>query len=145
MRERGIVKKVDGRLVTVAVQLQEGCSSCAMNGACHSHNNALLAYNRENIAVKDGDDVELEIQASEQAKGAFWVLVVPLLALFVGYGLGKLLFRGTGEGAGVACAGGLFVVTLFIGTQIQKRKKFESFPFITRRFGAIGEGTTLAV
>ena len=145
MRELGVVKKVDGRLVTISVQLQEGCASCAMNGACHSHNNALLAYNKEDINVAEGDDVEIEIRSSEQAKGAFWVLGLPLAALFVGYGLGKLLIHSQGEGAAVGSAGVLFVLSLAFGAFVQKRKKYDSFPFITKKFSAAAEIQQLSV
>jgi positive regulator of sigma E activity len=145
MKELGTVKKISGRLVTVSIQLQEGCASCAMNGACHTRNNAVLVYNRNEVAVNEGDDVEVEVQNSEQAKGAFWVLVLPLVALFAGYGAGKALFPGPGEGTAVACSGALFALTLLIGTLIQKRKKFDSFPFITKRFETGIVTKTLAV
>lgn len=135
MRESGIVKKIDGKLVSVGIEMHEGCESC-MNGACKAGRSALQVYNPREIEVAEGDTVEIEIPGKEQAKGAFWVLGLPLVALFAGYGIGRLLFPSTGEGPAVASAGVLFVVTMAIGMLVQKGRKFDSLPIVTKKVDA---------
>ncbi len=132
MKESGVVKKINGKLVSVGIEMHDGCESC-MNNGCKTGRSALQAYNPKGLDIAEGDIVEIEIHGAEQARGAFWVLGLPLVALFAGYGLGRLFFPSASEGPAVAAAGLLFLLTLAIGVFVQKGRKFESLPVVTRK------------
>ncbi|HWR10623.1 MAG TPA: SoxR reducing system RseC family protein [Rectinemataceae bacterium] len=135
MRETATVKKINGKLVNVAIAMHDGCASC-VNNSCKNGRSDLQSYNAHGIDVIEGDEVEIEISGSEQAKGAFWILGLPLVALFAGYGLGRLFFPTTTEAPAVICAGVSFAVTLALGALLQKSRKYDSLPVIIRKCGA---------
>jgi TRAP-type C4-dicarboxylate transport system permease large subunit len=85
--------------------------------------------------VEEGENVIVEVPAVEQAKSAFWVLGLPLIMLFVGYGVGVLVFRASTEGPAVASAGVGFVLALLVGMIVQRRNRLESFPYILAKEG----------
>jgi len=122
-------------MVTVAIQMQEGCGVCGNNGTCKIRRSNLLVYNKKRIDVKEGEEVVIEVPGTEQAKSAFWVLGLPLIMLFVGYGIGAIVFRASTEGPAVASAGVGFVVALIVGMLVQRRNKLESFPYILAKEG----------
>lgn len=132
MKETGTIKKIDGKIVHIAIAMHDGCESC-MNSSCKNGRGDLQSYNARGIDVAEGDLVEIEVPGAEQAKGAFWVLGLPLVALFAGYGLGRLFFPTTTEGPAAASAGLAFLLTLFVGGMVQKGRKLESLPVITRK------------
>jgi len=134
MKELGTVKKIDGKFVSVAIAMHDGCESC-INGSCKAGRSALKTYNSQGIDVIEGDEVEIEVRSAEQAKGAFWVLGLPLVALFAGYGLGRILFPSASEAPAVASAGALFAVALAVGFLVQKARKNDSLPLLTRKCG----------
>lgn len=136
MKETGIVKKIEGRFVQVGIEMHEGCESC-MNNQCKTGRSALKAFNRDKLELSEGDFVEIEIAGKEQARGAFWVLGLPLAGLFAGYGLGRLLFPGSGEGPAVASSGLVFLALLGIGLLVQKGRANESLPVVMRRLDSI--------
>lgn len=132
MKETGTIKKINGKIVHVAVAMHDGCESC-INNSCKNGRGNLQSYNAHGIDVAEGDLVEIEVPGAEQARGAFWVLGLPLLALFAGYGLGRVLFSTATEGPAVASAGIAFLLTLFVGVMVQKGRKLESLPVVTRK------------
>jgi positive regulator of sigma E activity len=132
MRETGTIKAIEGRIVRVAIAMHEGCESCH-NGACKTGRSDLKVLNSKGIDLAEGDSVEIEVSGTEQAKGAFWVLGLPLVALFIGYGLGRLFFSRTTEGPAVASAGIFFVLTLTVGVLVQKARAQDSLPVVLRR------------
>jgi positive regulator of sigma E activity len=135
MKERATVKKIKGDMVTVAIQMQEGCGVCGLNGTCKIRKSNVLVYNKKHLDVREGEDVIIEVPGTEQAKSAFWVLGLPLLMLFVGYGFGTLVFHTSAEGPAVASAGVGFIVSLFVGVLVQRRTRLESFPYILTKEG----------
>ncbi len=132
MRELGIVKNIENDVVVVGIEMHEGCESC-MNGSCKAGRSALKTLNAKKLDLSPGDAVEIEVKTIEQAKGAFWVLGLPLVALFVGYGLGVVIFKASTEGPAVASAGVLFLAALAFGTLVQKRRKLDSLPVLLRK------------
>lgn len=134
MKELGTVKKIEGKFVSVAIAMHDGCESC-MNGSCKAGRSALKTYNSQGIDLMEGDEVEIEVRSAEQAKGAFWVLGLPLVALFAGYGLGSILFPSASEAPAVASAGALFAIALAVGFLVQKARKNDSLPVLTRKCG----------
>ncbi len=135
MIERAEVAGVDGQIVSVAIEMHEGCESC-MNSSCKTRRSAIQVFNRDRIQVAEGDQVDIEVRTAEQAKGAFWVLGLPLVALFAGYGLGALLFPGPGEGPEVASAGILFLLAMGAGMLVQRGRKHDSLPLLLRKVDA---------
>lgn len=135
MKETATVTKIEGDMVTIAVKMQEGCGVCANNGTCKIRMSNLIAYNKNHIPIKEGENVIVEVPASEQAKSAFWVLGFPLIMLFVGYGVGALIFRASTEGPAVACAGAGFALAFLVGMMVQRRNRLESFPYILAKEG----------
>ncbi len=135
MKEIATVKKINGKIVHVAIAMHDGCASC-INNTCKAGRGDLQSYNAHDLDVLEGDEVEIEVAGKEQARGAFWILGLPLIALFAGYGLGRLFFPTTTETPAVISAGALFVLTLGVGALIQKGRKNDSLPVITRKCGA---------
>ncbi|HOV94386.1 MAG TPA: SoxR reducing system RseC family protein [Spirochaetales bacterium] len=129
MRERGTIKKIEGKLITISMDLTEGCAACA-NGMCKSNRSALMAHNPNRVPVAEGDHVEVEIPSKEQAKSAFWALGLPLIMLFVGYGVGQLLFPQSNEGIKVLFSAVFFGVFLLVGLLVQRQRNEKSFPVI---------------
>ena len=132
MKEIATVKKINGKIVHVSIAMHDGCASC-INNSCKNGRSDIQSYNAHDFDLLEGDEVEIEVAGSEQAKGAFWILGLPLIALFAGYGLGRLFFPTTSEGPAVISAGVLFMLTLGAGAMIQKGRKTDSLPVITRR------------
>jgi positive regulator of sigma E activity len=135
MKEIATVKEIKGDMVTVSIQMQEGCGVCGNNGTCKIRKSNLLVYNRNRVDIKEGEEVVIEVPGAEQAKSAFWVLGLPLIMLFVGYGFGALVFHATTEGPAVASAGVGFVAALLVGMLVQRRNRLESFPYILAKEG----------
>ncbi len=90
MKEVATVKEIKGDMVTVAIQMQEGCGVCGLNGTCKIRKSNLLVYNKKRIDVREGEAVVIEVPGTEQAKSAFWVLGLPVVMLFVGYRFGAI-------------------------------------------------------
>jgi positive regulator of sigma E activity len=135
MKEIATVKEIKGDMVTVAIQMQEGCGVCGNNGTCKIRRSNLLVYNKKRIDVREGEAVVIEVPGPEQAKSAFWVLGLPVVMLFVGYGFGVLVFHAATEGPAVASAGVGFVASLLVGMLVQRRNRLESFPYILAKEG----------
>lgn len=135
MKETATIKEIKGDMVTVAIQMQEGCGVCGLNGTCKMRRSDLLVYNKKRIDVREGEAVVIEVPGTEQAKSAFWVLGLPVAMLFVGYGFGTLVFHAATEGPAVASAGVGFVVSLLAGMLVQRRNRLESFPYILAKEG----------
>jgi len=132
MRESGTVRKIDGRVITITMDPSEGCAAC-MNGTCKSSRSALFAHNPDKIPLAEGDRVEVEIPGKEQAKSAFWALGLPLIMLFVGYGVGQLFFPQSGEGIKIIISALFFGIFLVVGLLVQRRRNDLSFPTIIAR------------
>jgi positive regulator of sigma E activity len=132
MREVGIVKDIEEKIVVVGIEMHEGCESC-INSSCKAGRSALKTYNAKDLELVPGDEVEIEVKSIEQARGAFWVLGLPLIALFLGYGIGFLFFPSTSEAPAVASAGLFFAIAMAVGLGIQKRRKFDALPVVLRK------------
>jgi positive regulator of sigma E activity len=142
MTERGIVTEIREKLVTVQLEMTEGCGVCGNEG-CKTGRRSIQGYNKRDLKVSEGDMVELEVSGKAQMSGALWVLGLPL-ALFVGgYALGRFLFPGLAEGPaaegpaaeGPAALCGLvgFALGMLVGVMVQKGKRMESFPQLLRK------------
>jgi positive regulator of sigma E activity len=132
MNERGMVTEIQGKLLTVQLEVNEGCGACANDG-CKKTRRAIKAYNRDEIPLAEGDYVEVQIEGKAQLFGAFWVLGLPLIMFAGGYVLGRLVFRGESEApAALGGLGGL-LLGMLIGVIVQKGQRLESLPRILRK------------
>jgi positive regulator of sigma E activity len=132
MTERGIVTEIKDRLVTVQLEMTEGCGAC-INEACKTGRREIKGYNREALELAEGDEVLLEISGKAQMTGALWVLGLPLLLFGGGYGLGRLLFPGPAEGPAALTGLAGLVLGMGIGVLVQKRQRMESLPLLIRK------------
>jgi positive regulator of sigma E activity len=131
MTERGTVRSIRDRLVTIQLDPQDGCEGCS-NAGCKASRQSIQAYNRDSVALAEGFLVEVEIQGSAQLAGVFWVLGMPLALLVGGYFAGHSLFPAAGEGpAALAGLAGL-IVGMVIGVAVQKGKRVETLPRVLR-------------
>lgn len=133
MIERGMVKEIKDRLATIQLEMTAGCGSCSNTG-CKASRHALQAYNRDEIPIAVGDEVEIVVEGAAQLSGALWVLGLPLALFAAGYALARLLFPGATSEAPAALGGiaGLGIGGL-IGVLVQKGKRLDSLPRILRK------------
>jgi len=95
MRERGVVVKSEGGVVTVAMNTakHEGCKTCGVCRASADGRQMLLAV-RDDKTHDLGETVTVEIPGPGQAASAVLLLVLPLVLFLAGIGLGWALLPG---------------------------------------------------
>jgi len=131
MIERGMVKEIRDKLVTIQFEMQEGCAACN-NSSCKSNRQSIQAYNRDNIALSEGETVEVQVEGKAQLIGAFWVLAFPLVLFLGAYFAGRELFPGANEAPAALCGLLGLVAGMVTGVLIQKRRRLESYPLVLR-------------
>jgi len=132
MNERGMVTEIQGRLLTVQLEMNEGCGACANDG-CKKTRRAIKAYNRDGLPLAEGDYIEVQVEGKAQLVGAFWVLGMPLVLFIGGYLLGRSLFPGESEGPAALCGLAGLVVGMIVGMVVQKGQRLESLPRVLRK------------
>jgi len=85
IEDSGIVKKVEGNIVTVEVERGRGCSSCKMQGFCFNKSEPAEFEIVTDIPLKVNDKVQLDISALGRTLVSLLVFGMPLLFLFAGY------------------------------------------------------------
>jgi positive regulator of sigma E activity len=83
MIERGVVLKNDGQQVELEMHSGiscEGCSACFID-----KNRRHILHIRQQLSLKPGEQVELEILPEFAIKSAFLIFFFPLLMLILGY------------------------------------------------------------
>lgn len=142
MTEKGVVTEIRDKVVTIQLEANEACEACHNTG-CKDNRQSIKAFNRDNVALSEGDTVEVEVEGKAQAMGALWVLGLPLVLFVGGYLSGRALFpvaggaavgAGLAGGEGPAALAGLFglVLGMVIGVTVQKGKRLESLPRVSR-------------
>jgi positive regulator of sigma E activity len=147
MTERGTVTQIKGRQLTVQLEFNGNCGACANEG-CKQSRQSLQAWNRHEVAVSEGDLVEIEVEGKAQLAGAFWVLAMPLALFGAGYAAARALWPPAAgalaagssamAGEGPAALGGLagLAIGILIGVAVQKGKRVDSLPFVVRKLEA---------
>ena len=131
MTERGTVTEIRDRLVTVQLEMTAACGACG-NSGCKASRNCLQAFNKDDVRIAEGDEVEIEIEGKAQLQGALWVLGLPLLLFGGGYALGRALAPGANEApAALAGLAGL-ALGVVVGVLVQKGKRLDTLPRILR-------------
>lgn len=96
MTEQGIVTAIDGKIISVVLRMMEGCASC-VNSSCKTNRTGVKAYNREGLAIAEGDTIEIKIEGKAQLSGALWVLGLPMALFIVGYFVGRYFYPDSGK------------------------------------------------
>lgn len=90
MREHGIVINNDGHRVQLRMQPSAACEGCS---ACFLDKEKLQVLQiRQQLPVKTGEVVEVEVTPSFALKSAFLLFFLPLLNLILGYFVFQSLF-----------------------------------------------------
>jgi len=97
MIEKGIVDKVEGKLITVRCADTTKCSSCGGGCAGNERGRVFKALNSRSLALKKGDVVEVYLDAGRAVWSGFMVLILPLLLFFPFYFTAAYVLQGAGE------------------------------------------------
>jgi sigma-E factor negative regulatory protein RseC len=90
--EVGEVTDVYGNRATVKIGTSKGCERCGLCTPISDTEMAVQAYTRGPVQI--GDQVVLGFRPGVIVQSAFILYLIPLIALVVGYYVGKLLFPG---------------------------------------------------
>jgi len=89
MEEEGFVIEVKGGLAVVRViEAGGGCASCASGGTCKAGAEGRVVEAENRAGATPGQRVTLKIESGAFLKASFLVYMVPVIALFLGAGLG---------------------------------------------------------
>ena len=126
LQHRGIVESVEGRVVTVSVDLESACAGCHAKGICGSSGEKrLIAVETEYAATFErGERVVVALLSQRMGfSSVIWGYVLPLVVMLA------LLFGikaagGTDGIAAIASLGGvaLYYVVLYVLRQTIERK-----------------------
>ncbi len=97
MIEKGIVDRVEGKLITVRCVDTEKCSSCGGGCAVDKQGRVFQALNSRSLSLKNGDLVEVYLDTGRAVWSGFMVLILPLLLFFPFYYAAAYLLPGAGE------------------------------------------------
>lgn len=107
MMETGVVRKIDKDIVTVECSPTpscEGCTVCSNTDGTRT----LEARNKSGSLLREGDRVEVRVQASTAVRASFLVLILPLAMFVAAYFVVQQVLPASGEAPRVlAGIGGL--------------------------------------
>lgn len=93
MNQIGKVEKNIGKMAEVRIQRPsacgENCSSC--KGGCTPTERVVSAVNE--AGAEAGERVELEMKSSYVLGAALLVYIIPLVTMFIGYGISGIFFH----------------------------------------------------
>ncbi len=109
MTRKGVVKELDGKTVIVSL-MDAACDGCSTPcGACRREQKPLFARVFSDVAVQEGDRVELSCSSSVVVWYSVFFFLLPL---FAGVLSGALFVSRLGEGS-AALVGALIALALF--------------------------------
>ena len=122
MTQTGVVKRLLGNgQAEVAVERGTACGGhCSGCGEC-VYGKQILVPAENKIYAKPGEVVVIESETGVIMETALLVYMIPVVMLFLGYGLGALL--GLGQGKCVALSLGMCVCGAVIVTLLGRRHK----------------------
>ena len=85
IEDSGIVKKVEGNIVTVEIERGNGCNSCKMQGLCFKKREPTEFEIVTHIPLQVNDRVQLDISPLGRTMVSLLIFGVPLLFLFSGF------------------------------------------------------------
>ena len=107
MTERGWVREIKGKVITIAPEKSIACFGC-MNQECKSGSGLITAENSLALNIKTGQLVEVEASGAGIIVQAVAAFLPPIVSFIAGYLLTRLLFPQAGEGA--AAGAGIFLL-----------------------------------
>ncbi len=129
---RNVVSIISIENGTVKVICFSGaCTHCHSASFCRNKDTSYAVNNPENIAVENGDFVEVEIPEGKAIFTIFMSLLFPLVMFIPGYFVGKLL----SNNEVVMAVTGFMAIGLgfLISYLFFRRKKKEYSPYIVRK------------
>jgi len=129
VEERGTVIASAGGIATVRIERSaacEGCTACALSET-GMH---MIARAADSLGVLPGDRVRIETPGASQLSALALLFLMPLAALFAGYGAGALVARVAGSPAASPAAGAAGAVVFCLAS-------FGLLAVLTRRARAI--------
>jgi len=92
MLVEGTITQVQGDKAVVSVKRASGCGRCNEAGGCGNGSGSCEAYSLRNLASASvGDVVEIDLPEGCAVKAAVLAYLLPLLGMFVGAAIGKVL------------------------------------------------------
>jgi len=85
IEDSGIVKKVEGNIVTVEIEHGNGCNSCKMQSLCFKKREPTEFEIVTHIPLQVNDRVQLNISPLGRTMVSLLIFGVPLLFLFSGF------------------------------------------------------------
>ena len=120
MTETGIVREINGSLITIAPEKGASCFGC-MKTECRSGSGLITAENPASLPLAAGQTVTLRAQNLRLMLQALAVFLPPLLAFTAGYILIRFLVPAAGEGAAAFTGAILLFVTAFVIYRTKKK------------------------
>ncbi len=130
MKQIGVVTEVQKKIAIIQIKRTSACGGkCSSCSGCETTPHKVKAYNM--IDAQIGQIVQLEMKDSRVLGAAFIIYVIPLIMLFVGYGIGNILFgRELYAGAtGVVLLTFSFIILKLMDKRLNRSEKF--MPVIT--------------
>ncbi len=130
MRNVVSILSIDKGLVKVGCS-SSACSGCHSESFCRNKDTSYIVNNPDNLSLKEGDFVEVEIPEKKAVFTIFMSLLFPLLMFIPGYFLGRLI---TDNEVFMALTGFLAIGLGFLISYLFFRgKKKEYSPYIVRK------------
>ncbi|MGQ9632059.1 MAG: SoxR reducing system RseC family protein [bacterium] len=116
--EVGRVVEVRGDLARVEFNRRGACGNCSICTPLIGDMSKVAALASNPIGARVGDSVEVELTQGNIVAAAFIVYILPLIALFFGFGFGKwwaerVWGMASGQNAGLLLAAALFALAFF--------------------------------
>ena len=137
-QEVATVVAIDGDSVCLQTETKNGCGECSSKSSCGSmklftpkQDESYLLKVENKLGLKVGDAVTLELSGAKLIQGSLLLYLLPLFALFVFAGLGKML---AGEMASaMAGLSGLTLALFWVKKHLAKKAVSTHFlPKITQ-------------
>jgi len=160
IKESGIVEEIKEELALVSIKRSEMCAQCPQEGHCRliSEQGIRQVWAVNLAGAKPGEKVTLGIGEKKLLKASLVFYIIPLLALFLGAGLGKwisktgyqfpiegmlgktinnLLFSADNPSL---ILGGVFLLVSFLGIWLWNQRKLKQSEFRPRVLEVLRDG-----
>lgn len=137
LRETGFVRSIKDGYAVVDLAITDACEECSAKILCKpsaDKDDSKIITVIDNLGVKPGDKVEIEIKGEELFKASFMLYGLPLIILVLGIVLGNYFFQNESMSELLSFFTGfgsmLIYYGLFYVLGVKKKDKKESFPII---------------
>ena len=111
--EKGIVKAVDGKKITITRLDSNSCGSCGMHGICGIKNQPeFVVFSETDVSV--GDTIDLIVSPSAKILSAFLVFMLPIIFMFIFYIVAQYLLNFNEKLSILISFAGLLISGIFI-------------------------------